>query len=73
MHRMGRDQAMTQYSFSVGSKSAERAVADAIGQEIAARRPQTEPLPLRWLELTAQLDDKDKDGAPADERATKPR
>lgn len=62
---------MTQYGFSVGSKSPERAIADAIGQEIAARRPPTEAVPPRWLELTAQLDD--KDGTPADERATKPR
>lgn len=59
---------MTQHSFSVGSKSAERAVADAIGQEMATRRPPTEPVPPRWLELAAQLDDKDDD-----KRGPKPR
>lgn len=67
---MGRGSAMTSYKFQVGchvgSKSVERAVADAVGHELASHLPQACDLPQRWLEMLAQLDGQ---GSPATDGA----
>jgi hypothetical protein len=52
---------MQMFKFNVGTRSVERAVADAIGQgisqAIASRREKEESVPQRFAELIAHLDD----------------
>lgn len=48
---------MQMFKFNAGARSVERAVADAIGQGIAARREKDDSVPQRFAELIARLDD----------------
>ena len=48
---------MQVFKFNIGARSVERAIADAVGQGISARREKDESLPQRFAELIARLDD----------------
>jgi hypothetical protein len=52
---------MQMFKFNVGARSVERAVADAIGQGMAARREREDSTPQRFAELIARLDDAHRD------------
>lgn len=52
---------MQVFKFNVGSRSVERAIADAIGQGIAVRRDNDEGVPQRFAELIARLDETPRD------------